>query len=183
MGGVILNRKRVCVLFLLCAFTLNVCAEKNPPLHHNPWSLIIYRPENSPGMNEVRCWLRLTDAETGEDVTYTKAKANYAWISRPKIGIQYERTYYLSGGMSMHLLLQPGKYKISFFTPVDKQNGFHTAETKQWTSNEFYYDTDNPAKVIFVSPTANENGFYNGGWFISGTAPQYFQFTKPVVTP
>ena len=55
-------------------------------------------------MNDVRCWLRLEDAETGEDVTYVKARANYAWINRSKEGIPYERAYYLSGGMAMHLL-------------------------------------------------------------------------------
>ena len=62
-------------------------------VRHNPWSLIIYRPENSYQINETRCYLKLEDADTGEDVTYTKAKANYSWISEPKKGIPYERSY------------------------------------------------------------------------------------------
>ncbi|WP_177206240.1 hypothetical protein [Treponema bryantii] len=30
----------------------------------------------------------------------------------------------------------------------------------------FEYNTENPTKVIFVTPTRNDNGFYNGGWII-----------------
>ena len=178
-------RSRLIFLFTLIAFLTGgrIFSETVPEVRHNPWSLIIYRPENSSGMNEIRCWLRLIDAETGEDVTYTKIKANYSWISRPKEGIPYQKTYYLSGGMAMHLLIQSGKYKISFYTPPESQNGFPAADgtenARQWESNEFFYDTHNPAKVIFVSPTANENGFYNGGWYMDYKAPPYYQFTKP----
>lgn len=178
-------RSRLIFLFTLIAFLTGgrIFSETVPEVRHNPWSLIIYRPENSSGMNEIRCWLRLIDAETGEDVTYTKIKANYSWISCPKEGIPYQKTYYLSGGMAMHLLIQSGKYKISFYTPPESQNGFPAADgtenARQWESNEFFYDTNNPAKVIFVSPTANENGFYNGGWYIDYKAPLYYQFTKP----
>ena len=46
------------------------------------------------------------------------------------------------------------------------------------TSNTFYYDTNNPTKVIFVMPTADENGFYDGGWYIDYKAPKFFKFTK-----
>ena len=49
----------------------------------------------------------------------------------------------------------------------------------EWTSNQFIYDTENPAKVIFVYPTADDNGFYNGGWIISSKAPEFYKFTKP----
>lgn len=166
-------------VFLTALLSAHTVPEEKPSVRHNPWSLIIYRPENSPGMNEVRCRLRLTDAETGEDVTYTKAKANYSWISRPNEGIPYQRTYYLSGGMAMHLLLKPGRYRISFCTMENRQSGSASAEPEHRISNEFFYDTENPAKVIFVSPTANENGFYDGGWFVSAKAPRYFQFTVP----
>ena len=81
----------------------------------------------------------------------------------------------------MHLTLKPGKYKILFYTPVDKQNGFSYSEEGtrpfEWKSNVFDYDTENPAKVIFVSPVVNENGFYNGGWHIDGKSPKFFKNT------
>lgn len=169
------------------------------PLKHDPWSLIIYRPENTSGLNEVRCWLKLEDVETGEDVTYTKAKAKYEWIpntiiikkKRPDLLknffkpnrlstlYDYRKTYYLSGGMAMHLNLKKGKYKISVYTPKDHHAFFECSNKDDWISNEFYYDTDNPTNVIFVSPTANENGFYNGGWVITHKEADFYKFTKP----
>lgn len=151
-------------------------------LHPDPWSLIISRPDSTPEMNDIRCYLKVLDAETGEDVTYTKVKANYAWVSTPKIGHNYQHTYYLDGGMSMHLLLQPGKYIISFYTPKDKVFGIKTSNKGDWISNDFYYDTKNPTNVIWLIPTANDNGFYNGGWYITHKAPQYFKFVKPQIT-
>ena len=39
--------------------------------------LIVYRPQNSENINEVRCWIQILD-ENGADVTYTKARAAYA---------------------------------------------------------------------------------------------------------
>ena len=168
-------------------------------LHPDPWSLIIYRPDNSEGMNDVRCWLKLEDAQTGEDVTYTKAKANYEFVAdRKKAPIRdttsisrmfkytgeapsynYKKSYYLSGGMAMHLLLQPGKYKISVYTPKEHTIYVQTENKGDWTSNVFEYDTANPTNVIFVSPTANDNGFYNGGWHIDYKAPDFWKVTKP----
>ena len=159
--------------------------QSKEPLKHNPWSLIIYRPENQGDMNIVRCWVSLKDAESGEDVTYTKATAKYKFIadnrSRPELDTtslsrsfrstgrqlyNYKKKYYLSGGMAMHLNLKPGKYIISVRTP--KADGIYvkTENKGDWLSNEFYYDTENPANVIFLYPTTNDNGFYNGGWVI-----------------
>lgn len=171
---------------------------EQPPLKHNPWELIIYRPENTKGMNDIRCWLKLEDAETGEDVTYSKISAKYEWVSIGKnihkdpmnfynlfvpsrwtVLYPYQRTYYLSGGMAMHLLIQKGKYKISFYTPPEHQLDFPCDNKEQWNSNSFYYDTENPAKVIFVFPEANENGFYSGKWCVDYKAPEWFIFTKP----
>lgn len=130
-------------------------------------------------MNEVRCYIRIEDAETGEDVTYTKIKATYEWVSIPDVANPYQNIYYLDGGMAMHLNIQPGKYKIQVYTPWEKQNGVQCANKGTWESNVFEYDTSNPAKVIFVCPTANDNGFYNGGWYIDYKAPKWFKFTKP----
>lgn len=160
----------------------NSIYSQSTPLHHTPWTLIIYRPENSEQMNDVRCYVKFEDAETGEDVTYTKIKANYSWVSTPKIAHNYQRSYYLSGGMLMHINIRPGKYNITVTTPKNKNNGFKTSNNGDWTSNTYYYDTDNPLKVIFVMPTSNESGFYNGGWIIYHKAPEYFKFTKPVIT-
>ena len=190
---------------IICAQEKSTYTEKfsdlKTPLHHNQWSLIIYRPVNNEPLNSVRCWVKLEDAETGEDVTYTKTKARYEWTSDTKIIhkndprsfysifkpdntaklYDYQRTYYLSGGMAMHLNLKPGKYKITVYTPKDKTNGFKTDNKEDWPSNTFYYDTDNPARVIFVSPTANDNGFYNGGWYIDYKAAKFFKITIPLM--
>ena len=166
--------------FFMIIFFVSTCLFAQD-LHHNPWELIIYRPENNGDLNYVRCWVKLEDAETGEDVTYSKATATYEWISIPDRINYYQKTYYLDGGMAMHLNLKPGKYNITIYTPKDKTNLYPCDNKEDWTSNTFYYDTNNPAKVIFVSPTANDNGFYTGGWFIDYKAPKYFKFTQAKV--
>ena len=144
-------------------------ATKDLPAGHDKTSLIIYRPDNIGVLNDIRCFLRLED-EQGNDVTYTAATATYEWVSIPDRINNYKKKYYLSGGMAMHLKLKKGHYKISLYTPVDQQNNFTYAEADvkpfQWESNVFEYNTENPTKVIFVSPTRNDNGFYNGGWVI-----------------
>ena len=144
-------------------------ATKDMPAGHDKQSLIIYRPDNVGVLNDIRCFLRLED-ENGNDVTYTKCTATYEWMSTPDIIRNYKHTYFLSGGMAMHLKLKKGRYKISLYTPKDQQNNFTYAEADakpfQWESNVFEYNTENPTKVIFVTPTRNDNGFYNGGWII-----------------
>lgn len=173
-------------------------ATKNLDVSHNKSKLIIYRPQNNGEMNEIRCFLRIQN-QKGEDVTYTACTACYEWISnhRPQDSsktlqdifksskqntpnlIKYKKKYFLSGSMAMHLSLKSGKYKITFFTPIENQNNFtySTEGTKpfEWKSTIFEYDTENPAKVIFVTPTTNENGFYNGGWNISAKAPAFIK--------
>lgn len=189
------------LMFLFCGVSIFplTAQDKTENLHFNSWSLIIYRPQNNADMNTVRCWLKLED-ENGNDVTYSAINsASYEWVngdkpksynSRPPLSsvfnpnitsplYKYEKTYYLSGGMAMHLNLNPGKYKISFFTPADKLYPFNyeieCENTEKWLSNVFEYNTENPAKVIFVVPTANDNGFYNGGWYIDYQAPGFFK--------
>lgn len=170
------------------------------PVHFNPWELLIYRPENSGTMNNIRCWLKLED-ENGNDVTFTKCKATYYYAnnvvrdrkaetmrfgsifhrSAPRQVFNYQKSYFLEGGLVMYLLLKPGKYKISVCTPKDQQYLSKIRSEGDWNSNVFEYDTENPAKVLFVSPTANDNGFYNGGWHIDSRAPEYYKFTKPKI--
>ena len=146
-------------------------ATKDLPAGHDKTSLIIYRPDNLGVLNDIRCFLRLED-ESGKDVTYDKSviTATYEWVSIPDHANNYKKKYYLSGGMAMHLKLKKGRYKISLYTPVDQQNNFTYpqagARPFQWESNVFEYNTENPTKVIFVYPTRNDNGFYNGGWKI-----------------
>lgn len=150
-------------------------AVEDMPVQHDKQSLIIYRPDNTGNMNYIRCFLRLQD-EQGNDVTYTSCKATYEWVSIPNVVNQYKKSYYLSGGMAMHLSLKKGKYKISLYTPVDQQANFtypNAAATPfEWQSNTFFYNTENPTKVIFVTATRDENGFYNGGWIIDYRAPK-----------
>ena len=144
-------------------------ATKDLPAGHDKTSLILYRPDNTGVLNDIRCFLRLQD-EKGNDVTGTACTATYEWMSTPDIIHNYKHTLFLSGGMAMHLKLKKGRYKISLYTPTDQQNNFVYAEADakpfQWESNVFEYNTENPTKVIFVTPTHNDNGFYNGGWII-----------------
>ena len=188
-------KKLSSLLIILSTLSFISTAEENKlnddsKIHFNPWELLIYRPENSGNMNNIRCYLKIEDME-GNDVTFTKAKATYYYANNvvrdpkahtrqfgsifhhdgPRTVFNYKKKYFLEGGLVMYLLLEKGKYKISVSTPE-----------KGWTSNIFEYDTENPAKVIFVSPTANENGFYNGGWYIDYKAPSYYKFTKPKIT-
>ena len=129
--------KKILLLVFFAVFSFNLTAQQKN-LHHNPWELIIYRPENSPSMNEVRCYLRLLD-EQGNDVTFSAAKATYEWVSIPNVVNQYQKTRWLSGGVAMHLNLKPGKYKISFYTPADKQYPYPSENRNQWESNVFEY--------------------------------------------
>ena len=80
-----------------------------------------------------------------------------------------------------HLNIKPGKYNISVYSePKDYEFVEFNFDNKgNWESNILYYNTDNPTKVIFIYPTANDNGFYNGGWVIDYYAPEYYKFTKP----
>lgn len=157
--------------------------------------LIIYRPRNSSNINLVRCWVKIEN-EQGEDVTYKVARGAYAYMDRPKELNWYQRAYFLEGGMACHLYLNKGKYKISVYTPKKHVQDFPIAENLRtdWDSDVFEYDSSkiensvdknyNPLKVIFISPTANENWFYLPHWNIDYKAPTYLKerdpkFTKP----
>jgi hypothetical protein len=168
---------------------------------HNPSRLIIYRPENKYSLNEIPCYIKLENAE-GKDVTNEKSfcKTFYEWVSwRSDVSkirghdpksfstlfdrnnlekvYQYKNKIYLMGGMASHLNLAKGKYKITVYTPIKDQFNFkYPTNTKafEWKSNEFFYDTENPTKVIFVSPKFTDNGFYAGDWIIDYKAPKYF---------
>lgn len=144
------------------------------------YALKIYRPQNDGDMNTIRCYLRILD-ENDNDVTYTCGKVFYAWVDQPNVFYPYKKSYYLSGGMVLHIYLKPGKYKFSVYTPKDKQNGFECENKEQWESNTLYYNTENPTNVIFISPTANDNVFYNGGWHIDYYAPKFYKYTKPYI--
>lgn len=198
-----MNKKIFFALTIIFFTVMGLFGQKTPPVEEsdritfNKWALIIYRPENNGELNTVRCWVKLEDQD-GNDVTYTAVRsAKYEWVNgdRPLYTSQpgfssifdrnvtsflynYRRSYYLDGGMAMHLNIKPGKYKITVYTPADKTNMFECENRGQWESNVFEYDTENPAKVIFVCPTANENGFYNGGWWIDYKAPKFFKHTQ-----
>lgn len=145
-------------------------------------ALMIYRPSNSGGINDIRCYLKIEDME-GNDVTLTAANVWYSWYDTFKTVHTYEKSPYLSGGMIMHIFFNPGTYKLTFYTPLEKQNTYdpslpHTGQS--WNSNTYIYNTeDKKLKAIFVSPVANENGFYTGAWHIDYKAPQYYIYTKP----
>ena len=175
-------------LFLILFFPLSLFSFAN--------ELIIYRPQNSENINEVRCWIKIED-ENGNDVTYSQATAAYAWMDRPNELHRYQKSFYLSGGMACHLYLNTRngeKYRISVYTPKDHVENFPIAETLKtdWDSSVFEYDSSkvensvdkryNPLKVIFVAPMANDNGFYEPHWDIHSRAPKYFRFRDPQFT-
>lgn len=141
------------------------------------FGIAIYRPVNNDEMNEVPCYLRVLDNED-KDVTKELVKASYAWYNQPKLLHMYKTKVYLQGGMIMHLKLPKGVYKLQFYTPADKAFGFEDFR-REWKSNTYIYDTECKLNVIFVAPTANENNFYNGGWYIDYKAPQFFYHTYP----
>lgn len=198
-----IKKRRFFTLLLLLTLISTTTSQEyqrftdDSPLHHNQWELLIYRPINKGNMNITRCWLKLTD-ENDNIIPKTDYSATYFYpdsvVKDPKEGLpyfgsifhhtgprkvyNYQRSHYLDGGMIMHLTLKPGKYKISFYTPQDQHFFVKTPQNPEWNSNIYEYDTNNPAKVIFVSPTVNENGFYNGGWLVDYKAPSFFEFTK-----
>lgn len=170
--------KKIFPLILgLFSFCLTFAFPQETKITHNPWELIIYRSENKSDFNYVRCYLRIQD-ENGNDVSKSKVKATYEWTTIPNVVNHYKNILYLDGGMAMHLNLQAGKYRFSVYTPVDKQNSFPCANKEQWESNVFEYDTKNPAKVIFVTPVMNDNGFFAGKWWIDYKAPRFYKWTE-----
>lgn len=164
-----------------------------PILHAE--ELIVYRPQNSADINAVRCWVRIEDMD-GNDVTHTAARAAYAYMDRPRELSWYRRSFYIEGGMACHLYLNRGRYRISVFTPKSHVSDFPLPERLRadWDSDVFVYDSDivrnsvgegaNILRVIFVSPTANGDGFYEPHWKVDYRAPVYLRdreprFTKP----
>ena len=145
-------------------------------------SLEIYRPSNFSLMDEIPCLLKITDTE-GNDAWDKIISINYSWYNDMITNPHWTHTYYngcFTGGAVIHLQMQAGVYKISVSTPQNHQRDYLPENTDEWISNEFIYKTGSPAlKVIFVSPTANQNGFYTGGWHIDYRAPKYFIYTKP----
>lgn len=166
--------------FILIFFLARAGAELSP-VKHNPWELIIYRPENKTDFNYVRCYVRIED-EKGNDVSKSSVKASYEWATIPNVVNYYKKSLYLDGGMAMHLNLRPGKYRFSVYTPIERHRGFDVTKgiknQGQWESNVFEYDTENPAKVIFVTPVVNDNGFYTGQWWIDYKAPRFFKWSE-----
>lgn len=78
-------------------FALAVCSvwgEELQKVSHNPWELIIYRPENSAQINEERCWLTLRD-DKGSEIKVSAQNypngisATYEWISNPNVINKY----------------------------------------------------------------------------------------------
>ena len=159
-------------------------------------ALEIYRPENHGALNTIPCLIRVTD-EDGADASDRIRHISYNWYyemplpnwsRQPKMLNRYFNGCF-TGGVVVHLLMQPGRYLISVTTPVEKQQDYVIAERhsdaavpRAWVSNTFLYDTAHRPNVVFVSPTANDNGFFNGGWHIDYRAPRYYRFTKPYRT-
>lgn len=174
-------KKKNFLLLTFFSFSLLFADSDLTKIRHNPWELIIYRPENKTEFNYVRCYVKIED-ENGNDVSKSKVKATYEWATIPNVVNFYKKQLYLDGGMAMHLNLRPGKYRISVSTPVDKQAGLECTKSIagkfQWESNVFEYDTENPAKAIFVTPVMDDNGFFKGEWWIDHRAPRFYKWSE-----
>ncbi len=149
------------------------------------FSLEIYRPENYGHMNDIPCLLEITDMD-GNDASDKIISLNMSWYYDMQTKPHWTHNYYkgcFRGGSVLHLEMMEGTYLISVRTPVEMQDGMILENDGEWTSNSFEYKTGSPAlKVIFVSPTANQNGFYTGGWHVDYRAPKFFKYTKPYRT-
>ena len=145
-------------------------------------SLEIYRPSNFGLMDEIPCLLKITD-EDGNDAWDKIISISVSWYDSMQSTPHWSHTYYdgcFTGGAIVHLEMQRGTYRISVSTPPEHQRNYLENNSDEWTSNEFVYRTGSPAlKVIFINPTANQNGFYTGGWHIDYRAPRYYMYTKP----
>ncbi len=145
-------------------------------------ALEIYRPENHGSMNEIPCSLIITDME-GNDATASIISLTYSWYYDMRSTPHWSHTYFdgcFTGGVVLHLEMKQGTYRISVKTAPEKQLRSTASNTEEWTSNEFIYQVGAPAlKVIFISPVANENGFYTGEWHIDYKAPKFYIYTKP----
>ena len=180
-------------LFVACALLALFAA---PP---SLFALEIYRPENHGALNAIPCLVRVTDLD-GNDASARITHISYNWYyelplpnwsQQPKTLHRYFNGCF-TGGAVVHLLMQPGTYLISVYTPQSLQQDYAPAENhadaaatadaaapRDWTSNTFRYDTAHQPRVIFVSPTANDNGFFNGGWHLDYKAPRFYKHTKP----
>ena len=145
-------------------------------------SLEIYRPENYGAMNVIPCVLKVTDTE-GNDAWESVLRLDYSWYYDMRNRRKWTHRYWrgcFTGGTILHLELKPGTYLISVSTPVDLQQGFVAEHEGEWTSNTFVYNTESrELKVIFVSPGADANGWYDGSWHVDYRAPQFYIWTKP----
>ncbi|MBO4320593.1 MAG: hypothetical protein J5857_09010 [Treponema sp.] len=145
-------------------------------------ALEIYRPSNFGSMDDIPCLLRICDMD-GNDAWDKIIHLDYSWYYDMQTDPHWTHKYYkgcFTGGAVIHLTMQEGTYRISVYTPPENQFGSNVSNTSQWESNEFIYKTGSPAlKVIFVSPVANQNGFYTGAWYIDYRAPKYFKWAKP----
>ena len=82
--------KKLFLLLFSIFSLLPVTADSEPgKIRHNPWELIIYRPENKTDFNYVRCFLRIED-ENGSDVSKSKVKATYEWTTIPNVVNRYK---------------------------------------------------------------------------------------------
>ena len=146
------------------------------------FALEIYRPENYGDMNTIPCFLHIEDLD-GNSAEDSIISLSYSWYyelqNKPRRHHKYFKGCFL-GGTVLHLTMKKGTYRITVYTPEENQGTYSSRLPFEWKSNTFIYTVGSPAlKVIFVSPTADENGLYNGGWFIDYKAPKFYIYTKP----
>ena len=176
------TRRVISRLFLSVLFLAVLLLFSLLPLH----ALELYRPENRGDMNDVPCLIKITDME-GNDAWDSITALSYSWHYDIHTNLWQEKclchAYWkgcFTGGCVVHLGLKSGKYRISVYTPKESQLDYERLTGEDWQSNEFVYDTERKElKVIFISPTADDSGVYDGGWHVDHIAPAYYRGTKP----
>ena len=140
----------------------------------------IYRPENFGNMNTIPCLLKVTDLQ-GNDASSSIISLSFSWYYDMRWNHRYFNGCF-TGGTVVHLNMKAGTYKISVYTPLSMQDSYAgVVGDGDWLSDDFIYKVGSPAlKVIFVSPVANDNGFYVGKWHIDYKAPKFYKYTKPL---
>ena len=88
-----LYRKIIFLMLITFATGFDLMAQSTTTtVRHNPWELIIYRPENNGDLNYVRCWIKLEDADV-KAAAKDMARIQFAQYGMSNIPEEYLDNY------------------------------------------------------------------------------------------
>jgi len=129
--------------------------------------LKIIRYTNNGRMGMIPCYLRISDK--------SKIKSFKIEDYNDIVVTNYSKTYdsyFLVGGDTAYILLSPGIYDVSVYTPIAVQGKYIDINEHIWKSNKYKINMANKDKVIYILPTTNNDG-YDGGWIITDKKTDY----------